>query len=130
MVVDTSALFAIAFDEPERLSFARAIKVASHRSISAATLVECVAVFAGRRPGHDPAPSIDLLLRELEIEVIPFTAEHYRAAAACLLAFGKGRHPARLNIGDSFAYALAKTSGEPLLFKGDDFGRTDVHSAL
>lgn len=130
MVVDTSALFAIAFDEPERSSFARAVKMASHRSISAATLVECVAVFAGRRPEQDPSPVIDLLVQELGIEVIPFTAAHYRVAAAGLLAFGKGRHPARLNLGDSFAYALAKTSGEPLLFKGDDFSRTDIHSAL
>jgi len=126
MVVDTSALFAIAFDEPERRAFARAMKMASRRFLSAATAVECVTVFAGRRPDQDQMIAFNLLIEALEIEIVPVEAEHWRAAADGLLRFGKGRHPARLNLGDSFAYALAKVTGEPLLSKGDDFARTDI----
>lgn len=69
-------------------------------------------------------------LREIEIHVVPFTPEMARIASEAYLAFGKGRHPARLNFGDCCAYALARVSGQPLLYKGDDFARTDVTSVL
>ena len=105
------------------------MKMASRRFLSAATAVECVTVFAGRRPDQDQMIAFNLLIEELENrEIALLEAEHWRAAAEGLLRFGKGRHPARLNLGDSFAYALAKVAGEPLLFKGDDFARTDIQS--
>lgn len=130
MVVDTSAIFAIVLDEPERAAFAAAIKAASRRLISAATMVECVAVFTGRRPGSDPMIAMRLIIEDLSLEIVPVDGAQWRAAADALIRFGKGRHPARLNLGDSFAYALAKTTGEPLLFKGDDFARTDLIPAV
>jgi ribonuclease VapC len=103
---------------------------APRRLMSAATAVECIAVFAGRRRELDPRFVFDDLARDFGIEVVALDADQWRAAADSLLRFGKGRHPARLNLGDSFAYALAKTSGEPLLFKGGDFARTDIVSAI
>jgi ribonuclease VapC len=130
MVIDTSALFAIAFDEPERDRFARAILAAPRRLMSAATAVECVAVFSGRRPGQDQLAVVGLLVERLAIEVTPLDEHQWRAAAQGLIRFGKGRHPATLNLGDSYAYGLAKVSGEPLLFKGDDFAKTDLVSAV
>ena len=126
MVVDTSAIFAIVLGEPERQAFARAIEAAERRLMSAATAVECVTVFAGRGLGRDPMLAMDLIFENLAIEIVPMDAEQWRAAATALIRFGKGRHPARLNLGDSFAYALAKVSGEPLLCKGADFAQTDV----
>jgi ribonuclease VapC len=126
MVIDTSAIFAIVLGEPEREAFAAAIGMAERRLVSAATAVECVAVFAGRRPGADPMVAINLVLESFEIEIVPVDIAQWRAAADGLIRFGKGRHPARLNLGDSFAYALAKVSGEPLLCKGGDFPLTDV----
>jgi ribonuclease VapC len=130
MVIDTSAVFAIVLGEPERLAFSAAIEASERRLISAATAAECVAVLAGRRPGADPMIAINIVLEDLGLEVVPVDLAQWRAAADALIRFGKGRHPARLNLGDSFAYALAKVSGEPLLFKGDDFSRTDIAAAL
>ena len=130
MVIDTSAVFAIVLGEPERLAFSAAIEASDRRLISAATAVDCVAVLAGRRPGADPMIAINIVLEDLGLEVVPIDLAQWRAAADALIRFGKGRHPARLNLGDSFAYALAKVSGEPLLFKGDDFSRTDIAAAL
>ena len=108
MVVDTSAIFAIVLDEPERANFAAAISAANRRLVSAATLVECVAVFAGRRSSSDPMAAIGFVLQDLALEVVPLDDSQWRAAADALVRFGKGRHPARLNLGDSFAYALAR----------------------
>jgi ribonuclease VapC len=130
MVIDTSALIAIALREPERRAFGRAILLADRRRLSAASAVEFVAVYAGRRRQDDPLSVLDSLNRALRIEIVTVDDGQWRAAADALIRFGKGRHPARLNLGDSFAYALAKVSGEPLLFKGDDFPLTDIVSAI
>ena len=130
MVIDTSALFAIEFVEPERSAFSLAIHGAPLRLMSAATAVECVSVFAGRRPGIDPRIAFDDLMRDFQIDIVAVDLAQWRAAAEGLIRFGKGRHPARLNLGDSFAYGLAKTTGEPLLFKGGDFSQTDIGRVL
>ena len=126
MVVDTSAVFAIVFGEPEQGPFAEMITAAEHRLLGVATAVECVAVLARRRPTPDPMIAMNLIIQDLGLEIIPMDEAQWRAASDALIRFGRGRHPARLNLGDSFAYALAKVTGEPLLFKGGDFFLTDV----
>ncbi len=121
MIVDTSALIAILRNEPEARAFAIAIADAEGRRISAANYLETAIVIDGSR---DPIASrrFDDLVREAEISIEPVTAEQAQVAREAYRDFGRGSgHPARLNFGDCFAYALAKTSGEPLLFKGDDF---------
>jgi|ERR1700722_11559277 ribonuclease VapC len=121
MIVDTSALIAILRDEPEARDFAIALAGADRRRISAANYLETAIVIDGSR---DPIASrrFDDLLREAEIAVEPVTAEQARVAREAYRDFGRGSgHAARLNFGDCFAYALAKTAGEPLLFKGADF---------
>lgn len=125
MVIDTSAITAILFDEPERSSFTAAIAAASRRLISAATLVECGIVVEARR-GEIAGRELDLLLHRADIAVIPLDAQQAELARSAWRRFGRGNHPAGLNLGDCFTYALAKASGEPLLFKGDDFAQTDV----
>ncbi len=130
MVIDTSALFAMEFAEPEDAAFAFAIQAATVRLMSAATAVECVSVFAGRRPRTDALATLDAIVNRFAIEVVAVDDAQWRAAADALVRFGKGRHPARLNLGDSFEYALAVTAGEPLLFKGGDFALTDIASAI
>lgn len=130
MIVDTSALIAILRDEPEAPACARAIEAASRRRISAANFVEAAIVIDGSR---DPVASrrFDDLLREAQAEIEPVTEAQARIAREAYRDFGRGSgHPARLNFGDCFAYALARTTGEPLLFKGDDFTHTDVIPAL
>ena len=130
MIVDTSALIAILRDEPEAPACARAIEAASRRRISAANFVEAAIVIDGSR---DPVASrrFDDLLREAQAEIEPVTEAQARIAREAYRDFGRGSgHPARLNFGDCFAYALARTTGEPLLFKGDDFTPTDVIPAL
>ncbi|MBB4665141.1 type II toxin-antitoxin system VapC family toxin [Conexibacter arvalis] len=130
MIVDTSALIAILFAEEDADRYAHAIEAAQQRAISAASYVEAGAVVD--RAG-DPVASrrLDELLAVAGIEVAPVTAEHGRTAREAYRDFGKGSgHPAGLNFGDCFAYALAKARGEPLLWKGDDFGHTDVTAAL
>lgn len=129
MIVDTSALIAILRDEPEAPACARAIEAASRRRISAANFVEAAIVIDGSR---DPVASrrFDDLLREAQAEIEPVTEAQARIAREAYRDFGRGSgHPARLNFGDCFAYALARTTGEPLLFKGDDFAHTDVRVA-
>jgi ribonuclease VapC len=129
MIVDTSALIAILRDEPEAMSYAKAIADASTRRISAASYVETAAVIDGSR---DPVASrrLDDLLREARFMIEPVTEAQARMAREAYRDFGRGSgHPARLNLGDCFAYALAKAMNEPLLFKGDDFIHTDVASA-
>jgi len=130
MIVDTSAIIAILRNEPEAGPFAGAIEAANKRRISAVSFVEAAAVIDGSR---DPVASrrLDDLLREAAVIVEPVTADQAKIARAAYRDFGRGSgHPARLNFGDCFAYALAKTAGEPLLFKGDDFIHTDVVPAL
>ncbi|MGO9265636.1 MAG: type II toxin-antitoxin system VapC family toxin [Candidatus Binataceae bacterium] len=128
MVIDTSALIAILLDEPEAAAFAKAISADSRRLISAASALETAIVIEARR-GPAGGRELDLLLHRARIEVVPFTASHYEIARAAWRRFGRGNHPARLNFGDCCAYALAQSSGEALLFKGDDFVLTDVRTA-
>ncbi|MDB5431053.1 MAG: ribonuclease [Caulobacter sp.] len=130
MIVDTSALVAIAINEPERDAFSQAITQASSRRISAANVVELVSVIAGRWPDLDAAATASRLLDQLKVEIVQVDAEHAWAAGVALIRYGRGRHPARLNYGDSFAYATAKLSNQPLLFKGNDFSQTDIEPAL
>jgi ribonuclease VapC len=129
VILDSSAIVAILFDEQEAPVLAAAIGEAETLAVSAATLVEATMVAEGRtRPGM--REKLDDLLATVKPEVVAFTAQHAEIARAAWRRFGKGRHPAKLNLGDCFAYALAEARGEPLLFKGEDFARTDVRRAV
>jgi ribonuclease VapC len=126
VILDTSALIAILRLEPEAAEFAAIIERAPHRRMSAVSYVEAGAVIDGSR---DPVASrrLDELIEEAEIAIEPVTEAQARIARQAYRDFGKpSGHPARLNFGDCFAYALAKSKAEPLLFKGQDFSRTDV----
>ncbi len=130
MIVDTSALIAILRDERDAISYAKAIANAAVTRISAGNYVETAAVIDASR---DPIASrrFDDLLREARIMIEPVTEVQARIAREAYRDFGRGTgHPAHLNFGDCFAYALAKAINEPLLFKGDDFTHTDVTPAL
>jgi ribonuclease VapC len=127
MVIDTSALLAILFDEPERRRFNEAVAADPTRLISAASFLE-TAILIGSRSGEAGGRDLDLFLHRAEIALVPFDADQAEIARRAFDRYGKGRHPAALNFGDCFAYALSKASGEPLLFKGDDFSHTDVDS--
>ena len=129
MIVDTSAILAILREEPEAEAFNAALLEAPHVAMSAATLLEVTMVTEGRAvPGI--RSRVERLLAQSSMDIIPFTAEHAAIAADGWRRFGKGRHPAGLNLGDCFAYALAQSRNEPLLFKGADFSQTDVKAAL
>lgn len=125
MVLDSSAVVAILFDEPERHAFTTAIERDPLRLISAANLLESALIVESRR-GEPAGRELDLLLHRAAVEVVAVDSEQAQAARAAWRRYGKGRHSAGLNFGDCFAYALAGTSGQPLLFKGEDFARTDV----
>ncbi|HEY5434074.1 MAG TPA: type II toxin-antitoxin system VapC family toxin [Candidatus Limnocylindrales bacterium] len=130
MIIDTSVLVALILREPEAVPFTLAMAAAPVRRLSAASYVELAAVIDGRQ---DPVLSnaLDASIRASRIEVVPFTVEQARIARVAYQQFGRGsEHPARLNIGDCFAYALARDLGEPLLFKGDDFARTDIELVI
>jgi ribonuclease VapC len=130
VIVDSSALIAILRDEPDAAAHALAIEEARVRRVSAANLLEAAIVIDGSR---DPVASrrFDDLVREARLVVEPVTEEQARVAREAYRDYGKGSgHPAGLNFGDCFAYALARVTGEPLLFKGGDFVHTDVASAL
>ena len=129
MILDTSAIAAVLFAEEEEDRFLDAMVGAPKLRISAATLVEATMVIEGRG-GPDMADVIDALLLRVGAEICPVTAETARIARDGWRRFGRGRHQARLNLGDCFAYALAQERGEPLLFKGDDFAQTDVKAAI
>lgn len=129
MIIDTSALVAILRDEPDARIYALAIEKSVSRRLSAANFVEAALVIDGSR---DPVASrrFDDLLKEAHIVIEPVTEAHARIAREAYRDFGNGTgHPAKLNFGDCFAYALARATGEPLLFKGDDFVHTDIASA-
>ena len=128
MVVDSSAVLAILFQEPDAERFSQALAAAPTR-ISAASVVETGIVLNAKR-GPEAEDDFDELLDRMRFCIEPVTAEHARLARRAFRVFGKGNHPAGLNFGDCFAYALAKATGEPLLFKGDDFARTDIPPAL
>ena len=125
MVVDTSAIIAILEYEVEADQFAEAIQTDPVRFISAATLLECAIVIEARH-GQAGGDKLDQMLHIANIQVEPVTAEQITAARLAFRTYGKGRHPAALNFGDCFSYALAKIMDQPLLFKGNDFSQTDV----
>lgn len=128
MVIDTSALIAILLGEREAEPFALAIAADPKRLISAFTAIETAIVIEAKK-GESGGRELDLLLHRARIGVVPVTAEQFEIARLAWRRYGKGRHPAGLNIGDCCSYALAKSTGEPLLFKGDDFSQTDIHVA-
>lgn len=129
MIVDTSALVAIAFQEPGHERLAAALADAGSRRISAATLVEFHAV-VDRHTSPLTRRRADAVVEAFRIEVEPFTAEQAAVAREAYRDLGRGSgHPARLDLGDTFAYALATVTGEPLLFAGNDFAATDVRPA-
>jgi ribonuclease VapC len=125
MVIDSSALISILLGEPDRESFKRAIDGAAVRLISAVTKLEANLVAVGRL-GPATAYELDTLIHELAITIVPFDDHQATIARNAFVRFGKGRHRAGLNFGDCAAYALAIAEAEPLLFKGTDFGATDV----
>ena len=128
MVIDTSALVAILLDEPERRAFNEKIEADPRRLVSAVTFVETALVIE-TRAGEAGGRELDLFLHRANVETVAVDADQAEIARRAFRRYGRGRHPAGLNFGDCFAYALVKTTGEPLLFKGDDFGRTDVMAA-
>ena len=125
MVLDSSAIVAILAAEPEAYSIADAIKTSRIRRISAASLLELAIVLEARFPGTGSG-KLDDFLAFANVRIEPFTEEQARVAQMAYRRYGKGRHPAGLNMGDCFAYALAKVLDEPLLFKGNDFSQTDI----
>lgn len=128
MIVDTSALVAVVKAEPEAAIYLTRLLDEQVR-VSAVTAFEFGMVVDGWKD-EQASKDADLLLLSIEAEIVAVDAETAQAARAAYRQFGKGNHPARLNFGDCFAYALARETGEPLLFKGDDFVRTDVRSAV
>lgn len=129
IVVDTSAVVAIFLNEPDADQLVAFLNAALAVRISAASVAEILIVMS-RRTGVDHRGRLETLLAELQADIEPVTADQAWVAAEAYRRFGKGNHPARLNYGDCFAYALAKTLNMPLLFKGDDFRKTDVTAAV
>lgn len=129
MILDSSALLAVLNRESDAELFQDAILTASPCRMSVANLLETSIVVEGRG-GAEAGRELDAFVEQAEIESAPVTTEQLEAARQAWRRFGKGRHPAALNYGDCFAYALARVSGEPLLYKGDDFARTDIPAAL
>lgn len=130
MVIDTSAVVASLNAEPDADRFRAALKSAAECVMSAFTVFECRTVL-GMRFGDAKLREFELLLAKLPVRIVPFDADQAILAHQAYRRYGKGTgHPAQLNLGDCAAYALALTLGMPLLFKGDDFPRTDVPAAL
>lgn len=129
MVVDSSAVIAILFDEPDAAAMRTAFDLDQTRLMSAATLLEASIVIEARK-GELGGLQLDLLISKGRIEIVPVDAEQIAEARRAWRRFGRGRHAANLNYGDLFSYALSRTTGEPLLFKGDDFARTDVSRVI
>ena len=129
MIVDSSAVLAILFGESEAAVYAGALISADTLRISAVNFVEASVVVDAQTRGGG-SRQFDAFFRRAAIAIEPVTEEQAYIARQAYADFGKGRHPAGLNFGDCFAYALAKSRGEPLLFKSNDFGRTDIDSAV
>jgi ribonuclease VapC len=129
VIVDTSALAAVFFGEPEAAAFIQLIHCADRCRMSAANFVELTIVIEGQI-GPEAGRQCDIFLRRAGILLEPVTIDQAYLARQAFLDFGKGRHPAGLNFGDCFAYALAKATVEPLLFKGEGFKKTDIVPAL
>ena len=128
MIVDSSAVLAILFGEPDTERYERAISAAPRCRMSAANFLEAAIVIESRS-GAAAGYQLDVLIERGPIELVPVTPEHAHAARRAWRRFGKGNHPAGLNFGDCFAYALAEAERVPLLFKGDDFALTDIEAA-
>lgn len=128
MILDTSAILALLFGEPERDEFIAKIGLASQVGVGAPTLVESAIVLAARL-GEEGPRYLERLVDRAGVVVIPFEASHWSIAAHAWLRYGRGRHPASLNFGDCLAYATARLADRPLLCKGDDFRRTDLRLA-
>jgi len=129
VILDTSAVLAIVFGEAGFEVFVDAIAASPSCRISAASFVEA-SIVAESRIGDQGLLQCDSFFRTARVSVEPVTEEQALLARQGYSEYGKGRHPSGLNFGDCFSYALAKSTGEPLLFKGEDFGQTDVQSAL
>ena len=128
MIIDTSAILAILLREPDAGRFEDAIADAWPRRMTAVAFLEATMVVEGRG-GTEAGDDLDALLKRTRVEFVPVTQEQAHVARQAWRRFGKGNHPAALNFGDCFAYALAEVTGEPLLFKGDDFALTDIEAA-
>ncbi|HXM30333.1 MAG TPA: type II toxin-antitoxin system VapC family toxin [Chthoniobacterales bacterium] len=129
MIIDPSAIIAILNDEPERRAFTEAIEQSGTCLLSVAGFVEASMVIDNYH-GYDGLRDFDLLLADAGIELAPVDAEQAHMARQAFRQYGKGRHPAALNFGDCFSYALAQATGFPLLFKGNDFTKTDIQAAI
>ncbi len=129
MVIDSSALLAILFEEPEQADFSEAMEGGWPHLLSAVNALEAALVVESRK-GATGGRELDLLLHRGRVDIVPFTEEHFEIARQAWRKYGKGNHTAGLNLADCCAYALSKSSGEPLLFKGNDFKQTDVNSVL
>ena len=129
MIVDSSALVALVFREAEAKRIVATLAEAEFVAIGAPTLAETAIVLAAKL-GEASRTILSRLVEDLDLIVVPFTAAHGREAREAFLRFGRGRHPAALNYGDCLTYAIAKLAGQPLLFVGDDFRRTDLEIAL
>jgi ribonuclease VapC len=129
MVLDSSAIVAIHLREPGHERLIERIDAAEVVVVGVPTLLESAMVLTARL-GQDARPIVFAFLRRLEAEVVPFNEEHLDAAITAFIRFGRGRHPAALNFGDCMSYAVASAAGMPLLFTGEDFGRTDIAQAL
>ncbi len=129
MIIETSALLAILLDEEERRLFNETIEAAASRAMSVATFVE-VSIVIESRFGAEGTRDLDLFINQAGIEIADVDQDQGRLARQAFSRFGKGRHPADLNYGDCFAYALAVARGESLLYKGTDFALTDITSAV
>ncbi len=125
MVIDSSAIVAVLLSEKNAAQIAQAIEAASQRLLSAANLLEASIVIESRK-GEAGGRELDLLLYRAAIEIVAVDQDQAETARIAWRRFGRGRHPAGLNYGDCFAYALAKSRGLPLLFQGDDFSQTDI----
>ena len=128
MIIDTSAVIAVLFDESDAATYANAIAKADTCRMSAATFVE-VSMVVEAQTKSSGSRQLDAFMRRAGVTIEPVTEEHAHLARQAFTDFGKGRHRAGLNFGDCFSYALAKATGEPLLFKGRDFANTDLVAA-
>ncbi len=128
MIVDTSAIIAVLFNEDDAKVYAEAITLANSCRISAATFVE-TAIVVEAQTRNNGGRQLDAFIRRASIGIESVTEEQAHMARQAFIDFGKGRHRAGLNYGDCFSYALAKATGEPLLFKGKDFAQTDLVAA-
>lgn len=129
IVVDSSAIVAILLEEPEARPFLERLSFSPRNLCSAMSFVECVMVLSTRAPKLS-LEQFTQSLSDFAIDIAQVDPAQASLAAQAFLRFGKGRHPAKLNLGDCFSYALAKSLNAPLLYKGEDFGRTDIAAAV